>query len=663
MSALDETAPNATEATPPSRDAEEPKDWRENLEEAEAPPDFAEVAAPVLALKDGATMNEVYAAVEAMCEALKDSPRSTCHAARDVACKHLKHVVKVQAPTMLFDSLLRENRPEEERPNQVDELVSLGRDLCDLFHDGDGRAFADVRQEAHRETHPLRARSFARILRAAFFAEHERGVCETAVRDAVATLEGFAFRDGPVREVFVRFGRDAATGKVYLDLGDPLWRAVQIDENGWRVVAEVPVRFVRPAGLRPLPEPSARPPGAKPALDLAAWKRFVHVDEKDRPVVRAWLVAAILVQGPYVTLVLLGEQGSGKSTTARVIRILVDPVKAPLRSPPREERDIVIAAGNGGLVAFDNISYLSDSLADAMCRLSTGAGFGTRALYTDDEEFLFEGKRPQLLNGISNFISRDDLGDRSAVLKIPVLDSREPEVEFWAAFEAAKPGLLADLLDLTSATLACLPGAKALLEGEEIPRMADFARIGVAADLAAGGTGLGFLDRYRELHRGQEGEVLTSDSVGALVLGFLKPGEEWTGTATELLDALGKDDAARRRLPKTPRGLTAALDRLKPALRRVGIYFERAERGEDRGVRLSRAAPRSGGKEQSGPSGQSETASQAASAPDRSRNGQSGDGRGTVGNSQPSPGHPPPSAVPPVETPASGTPGHRRFVL
>ena len=276
-------------------------------------------------------------------------------------------------------------------------------------------------------------------LRTAYFAQHERGVCEQAVRDAVATLEGFALRDGPVREVFVRFGKDGATGRTYLDLGDALWRAVEIDAQGWRVVSETPVRFVRPSGLRPLPEPSRRPPGAKPASDEAAWRRFVHVDEKDRPIVMAWLVAALLVQGPYVTLVLLGEQGSGKSTTARVLRILIDPVKAPLRSPPREERDIVIAAGNGGLVAFDNISQLSDTLADAMCRLSTGAGFGTRALYTDDEEFLFEGRRPQLLNGISNFITRDDLGDRSAVIKIPILKTREAEAEFWAAFDAAVP--------------------------------------------------------------------------------------------------------------------------------------------------------------------------------------------------------------------------------
>lgn len=564
------------------------KGWRENIDAADAPPDFEALAAPVLALKKGASMNEVYAAITAVCDALDGAALPTAHAVRDLACRHLRTVVGLQSPASLFDSLLRDKRPQDERPNQVEELIALAHERCDLFHDGDGRAFADVRTETHRETHPLRARSFARFLRSAYFEKVEKGVSEQAVSDAVATLEGFAFRDGSVRETCVRFGKDATSGKVYLDLGDALWRAIEIDDGGWRLVADVPVRFLRPAGLRPLPDPPLRPAGAQPRLDSEDWRRFLHIDEADRPVVLAWLVAALLVRGPFVTLVLLGEQGSGKSSTARLLRILIDPAKAPLRSTPREERDIVIAAGNGGVVAFDNVSYISDLLADAMCRLSTGAGFSTRALYTNDEEYLFEGRRPQLLNGITNFIARDDLADRSAVLSIPLLKSPEPEEDFWAALEGARPCLLADLLDLASATLARLPEAKAVLAGERSPRMADFTQVGVAADISLGGTGYGFLERYREILRGQAGEVLTDDPVGAAILEFLAPGDEWRGTAAGLLDALGRDEATQRRLPKTPRGLTAGLDRLKPALRRVGISFERSGRGDERKIELRR---------------------------------------------------------------------------
>ena len=50
-----------------------------------------------------------------------------------------------------------------------------------------------------------------------------------------------------------------------------------------------------------------------------------------------------------------GEQGSAKSTRARLFKLLVDPGRAPLRSAPRDERDLMIAASNSWVVSFDNL--------------------------------------------------------------------------------------------------------------------------------------------------------------------------------------------------------------------------------------------------------------------------------------------------------------------
>ncbi len=49
-------------------------------------------------------------------------------------------------------------------------------------------------------------------------------------------------------------------------------------------------------------------------------------------------------------------------------------------------------------------------MSDAMCQLSTGGGFGTRALYTDGEEAIFDAMRPQILNGINPVALRGDPG-------------------------------------------------------------------------------------------------------------------------------------------------------------------------------------------------------------------------------------------------------------
>src|ERR1019366_2341618 len=114
----------------------------------------------------------------------------------------------------------------------------------------------------------------------------------------------------------------------------------------------------------------------------------------------SWLVAAFRPKGPYPVLALFGEQGSAKSTTARVLRALVDPFHAPIRELPQTTRDLMISASRSHMLAFDNISHLDSRLSDALCRLATGGGMAIRTLYKDDEETIFDAQRPVLLNGI-----------------------------------------------------------------------------------------------------------------------------------------------------------------------------------------------------------------------------------------------------------------------
>ena len=73
----------------------------------------------------------------------------------------------------------------------------------------------------------------------------------------------------------------------------------------------------------------------------------------------------------------------------RVLRRLIDPNEAELRSEPRNERDLVIAANNGWVIGHDNLSCVKQWLSDALCRIATGGAFGTRELYTDLDEILF----------------------------------------------------------------------------------------------------------------------------------------------------------------------------------------------------------------------------------------------------------------------------------
>src|SRR5512146_2472226 len=99
----------------------------------------------------------------------------------------------------------------------------------------------------------------------------------------------------------------------------------------------------------------------------------------------------------------------------------IDPNAAPVRTAPREERDLFIAAGNGHLLAFDNLSDLPAWVSDALCRLASGGSFAVRQLYTDRDEVLFQAARPIIPNGIEDIIIRPDLADRAIFLTLPHL--------------------------------------------------------------------------------------------------------------------------------------------------------------------------------------------------------------------------------------------------
>lgn len=159
-----------------------------------------------------------------------------------------------------------------------------------------------------------------------------------------------------------------ADGSYCIDLADAGWRVVSIRPGGWAIVDGAPVPFRRPPGMRPLPDP--RPGGSVDAL-----RPFVNVgSDADFMLIVAWLAAALRPAGPCPILILQGEQGSAKSFTSRVLRRLIDPHATPIRSEPRDERDLMIAAFGSWVVVLDNLSRLTPWLSDALCRLAREVG-------------------------------------------------------------------------------------------------------------------------------------------------------------------------------------------------------------------------------------------------------------------------------------------------
>ena len=294
-------------------------------------------------------------------------------------------------------------------PTQADILISLAAD-ADLFHTPDGTAYADLQINGHRETWPIRKKGFRHWLARQYYLEIGGAPNSQALQSALNIIEARAHFDAPEMDVHIRVaGKD---GKLYLDLTDDAWRAVEIDETGWRIVDDPPVRFRRAAGMQPLPIPA-------PGGSVETLRTFLNISSvNDFILVVAWALAVLRNCGPYPVIVLSGEQGSAKSTFSAILRALLDPNTAPLRALPREDRDLFIAATNGHVLAFDNVSGLRPWISDTLCRLATGGGFAVRQLYTDGDEVLFNETRPVVLNGIEDIVTRPDLADRAIFLTL-----------------------------------------------------------------------------------------------------------------------------------------------------------------------------------------------------------------------------------------------------
>jgi len=343
--------------------------------------------------------------------------------------------------------------------------------------------------------------------------------------------------------------------------------------------------------MQPLPVPEKN--GSVQTL-----KKFVNLaSEADFVLFLTFLMAALRARGPYPVLGLYGDGGSGKSSASRIVRLLLDPCKAPLRALPRDAHGLFIAANNAHVMAFDNMSELPRWMSNVLCQVSTGGGFGVRQLYTDQDEVLFSVDRPIVLNGIEEFVTEPDLSDRTFFLYLKRIteEQRRPEQELWAELEKERPRILGALLDLAAHGLRKLPETSQ----QGLPRMADAFWWARAWEPAL--WPLGTVESAYRGNREQAIEtVLEADPVASALLAMMKGGivrtvrtvrpaiskdgrrvthcMEWKGTAGDLLGDLGSvvDQSLirSRAWPKTARDLGGRLRRIRSLLSTKGIEID-----------------------------------------------------------------------------------------
>lgn len=476
---------------------------------------------------------------------------------------------------------------KDERKTQSQILVGMASDMF-LFYDEQSNTYAKVKIKNHYEIWPIRSSDLKLILIGRYLELNEdKAPSSQAMSDALTALEAKARIHGTKNKIHVRIAE--TDDALYLDLCNEEWQVVEIKKEGWQIVDESPVYFKRSKIMQPISAPTKK--GCIEDL-----KPFINFnDESDYKLIIAWLLSTFKENSPFPILTIQGEQGSSKSTTTKVLRALIDPSSLPLRALPKDEKDLAIAANNTWILAFDNLSSLSNQMSDSLAKLSTGGGLATRKLYSDDEESVFNIMRPSILNGIDDIGKRQDLLDRSIVINLPSIPEtkRTDEKTFWKDFNSKKAEILGALCTVVSKALSELPHTTL----DSKPRMADFSLWITASEKALNWPPGDFMSIYNNNRDKAIDQGLESDPFATAVMELLKRNDEWIGNASQLLSEAARftdERTVRSNAWPTARSVRNRLRRINPALKKKNILYVEWESKKHKTLKLAQLKGKDG---------------------------------------------------------------------
>ena len=452
-----------------------------------------------------------------------------------------------------------------------------------LFHDQYGTAYARLPIRDHLETWACKSSSFKKWLAKSAYEKSGRHVPgSTALANVLTVIESIAEFDGDRHNLGNRVAMQS--GDVWYDLANDRWQAVRITPQGWSIENDPPILFRRFSHT----EAQVTPVSGGNVRDVF---NFVNISDREQQILFAVYLVSCFLPGfahpmPYV----YGPQGSAKSTLSKVVRKLVDPSKIEVISLTNNPEQLAQQLNHHHLVFYDNVSYIKGDVADLLSRAITGSGFSKRVNYSDDDDFIFNVQVNVGINGINLSVAhKPDLLERSILFELERMEDsgRKEEHELMAAFAEAQPRIFGAILDTVAKALALKPS----ISVPSLPRMADFALYGCAIAEALGYGQDEFLDAYRANIASQTEEVINNDSTAVLLVKFMRNQDEWTGSYTDLLNALKREELDSMRpdmtLPKNAAALSRKLGVLKTTLAAAGIHFT-VNKGEQRSITIRR---------------------------------------------------------------------------
>jgi hypothetical protein len=454
---------------------------------------------------------------------------------------------------------------QREKKSAADKLLELyDQSGAALFHDEGSRGYMTVTVAHGRRTYPIRSSDASLWLSKRYYDTNHKAIADRSMEEVVRLLEAKARFEGPQLAVNLRVGGDVSS-EISIDLGREDGLLVALKPGSWSIGHETAIKLVRSPGFGELPLPAA-------SGELNKLKHLLGLDEQNWALVLAFMLLCLRPNGPYMLLLVEGEQGTGKSFLCKIIKLIIDPNQVEKARLPETQRDLMIHAKDYFLLVFDNVSGMRGDLSDALCVLATGGGFATRRLYTDDELFVFNFCRPVVINGIADFVNRPDLLERSIPLRLSSIGegTRKTEQEMLDEFRQILPGILAGLYGIVASALANPASTRAAVT----LRMADCERWLAACEPFTGLAKGSFVSTIKASQDEVFVDRAHNDPVVGEIIKLLEKGF-FKGTVSELYFRIAPLEwSDRRHFPPTPSHLSRHLARQRPAMAKMGIFME-----------------------------------------------------------------------------------------
>ncbi|KAF0221112.1 MAG: hypothetical protein FD174_610 [Geobacteraceae bacterium] len=365
--------------------------------------------------------------------------------------------------------------------------------------------------------HPVRSKEVKANISRKVYVSTRKPLRQNLLAESLAALESRAICDGEQIKLNLRIAQ--LGNHILYDLGDG--RAVKTGKKKWTIV-EAPPLFRRYKHQQVQVEPER-------GGDLWQLFDFLNIPKSQ------WLETIVmfisyLVPGiAHPIFHLYGPHGSAKSTLFKIVKSLIDPSSIKVMITPKSKQEVVRAINHHHMPHFDNMSKIDSELSDILCTACTGGGIPKRALYTDDDDHIFNFQSCIGINGINLVISKPDLLDRTMLLHVNRIskENRRLEKEVLNEFEAVKPEILGGMFDVLLKAMSIYPNVKL----KELPRLADYATWGYAIAEALGeGKGNKFITAYQANVDRQLAEVMQHNSLCLAVTLLMEGRKKWTGT-------------------------------------------------------------------------------------------------------------------------------------